>query len=90
MGRPRLPPEQRPMKAMVRLRPDTGDYVSRLALSQQRSVYALLGGIIERVIGEYKTRHPLPPCYGVTEPSSTLSTLLSESPSSRASRQSGD
>ena len=80
MGRPRLPPDQRPVTQSVRLSAATADIVCRLALRRRVSVYALLGGIIERVMTQQKTRHPDLACYGVDSQPSTLTTVLSAAP----------
>lgn len=79
MGRPALPPEQRPVKRTIRLSPDLADYAFRLARQRGQSEYAFLGGIVDRVLEHYKTREASRVCYGAA---STLSDVLSESPSS--------
>ncbi len=84
MARPKSPPELKPVAQNVRLTPDTADRVCRLALKRGISVYALLGGIIERVFEKQKTLAPAPACYG--SQSSTLSGVLSESATLRSSR----
>ena len=81
MGRPRLAPEHKPVIQSVRLSPHTADIVCRMALRRGVSVYAFLGGIIERVIEKQTTRSPQTSCYGTSSPGSTLGTVLSESPS---------
>ena len=84
MARPKLPPEQRSVVQSFRLTPDTADYVCRYALRRQIPVSTLVGQIIERVFVKQKTHAQASPCYGQT--SSTLGSVLSESPSSRAER----
>ena len=81
MGRPRVPIEQRPVNQSVRLSPETADIVCRIALRRGVSVYSLLGGIIERVFAKQKITQPKQSCYGAYEPSSTLGSVLSETPS---------
>ena len=84
MARPKIPDDERPVPMTVRLSPIAADVVCRMALKRGISVYALLGGIIERVFEKQTTRARQEAWYG--QQSSTLSAVLSESPSSRASR----
>lgn len=75
MARPKTPPELKPVPVSVRLTPETADLVCRMALRRDTSVYAFLGGIIERVFEKQKTHHASEACYG--QQSSTLSSMLS-------------
>ena len=95
MARRPLPEDQRPMKGCVRVSPATGDALSRYALRQGVSTYALAGRILERVfaiernvlaIKPYLTDKPTDACYSARQSSSTLSAVLGESPSRRADR----
>lgn len=79
-GRPRLPEAEKPCPMSVRLSPLIADEVCRLARRHDQSVYAFLGEVIERVITHHLTRTASSSCYGEQQ-SSTLSGVLSESPS---------
>jgi hypothetical protein len=83
MGRPRLASVDRPVRHNVRLSPAISDEVYRLSTARHESQYAFLGSLIERVITLHLTRHGSTACYASPQ-SSTLSGMLSESPSSRA------
>ena len=80
----RPPPEKRTVPQTVRLTEATADLVCQLAAQRRTSVYALLGDIIERVFEKQRLRHQTPGWYGEPDPPSTLSAVLSESPSRRA------
>ena len=88
MGRPRLPPEQKAVERTVRLCPAAFDAGYRLAQQQGVSVNALMKRILERVLTHHTIRGRVDPWYGANQ-SSTLSGVLSESPSSRADRDAG-
>ena len=75
-GRPKLPPELRPTVQSVRITAGTFDVIYRMASRRDMSVYAFLGGIIERVFEKQKIAHVAPPCYGADQPSSTLGAIV--------------
>ena len=87
-GRPPTPVDQRYTPHNVRLSPQVADAVTRYALQHRISVYALLGRIIDRVFARQIARDARSSAYDPPQ-SSTLSAVLSESPSSRASRTRG-
>lgn len=83
-GRKKLALEERPVSQTVRLSPETADLVCVMAIRRGISVYAFLGGIIERVFAKQKIAQCGVACYGAKHQSSTLGAVLSESPSTRA------
>ena len=80
-GRPPLAPADRPYDVRVRLSPAVAEEVIRLARRQQRSLYAFVGGIVDQVITRHLNRGSTSACYGEDSSGSTLSEVLSESPS---------
>lgn len=76
-GRPKtLPPELRPTVQSVRITAGTFDVICQMASRRDQSVYAFLGGIIERVFEKQKIKHQAPSCYGADQPSSTLGAIV--------------
>lgn len=75
-GRPKLPPELRPTVQSVRITASTFDIIYQIASRRQMSVYAFLGGIIERVFEKQKIIQAHHACYGADQPSSTLSAIV--------------
>lgn len=86
MARPRVPVECRPVTQSVRLSPATADQVCRMALKRGVSVYAFLGGIIERVMAKQRIAHPELGQHNVPSHGSTVNQVLSASPATRADR----
>lgn len=88
MARPRTPIEQRPVQRTVRLSPYAFDTAYRYAQKRGISINALMQRTLEYVFTHQKTIERSGSCYVPSQTSSTLSGLLGESPSIRASSDS--
>lgn len=86
-GRPRVPLEQRAVRRSVLIEPEVFDAIDSLAKRQGTTIHALMSRVVNRVFGRYTMIDVAEGAY--PEPQgSTLSAVLSESPSKRALRQS--
>ena len=85
-GRPKLPPELRPTVQSVRITASTFDVICQMATRREMSVYAFLGGIIERVFEKQKIKQAQPSCYGADQPASTLGSIINHPAQNGADR----
>ena len=86
-GRPRTPIERKRVKYSVAVAPDVFGTIDVIARRQRITIHALMSRVLERVFRQYKNTVPGGVVYptGQEPPQgSTLSVVLSESPSSRA------
>jgi len=79
MARPKLAEEQRPVPLCIRVPPLVADDIIHFAAARDLSVYAFLGLTVARLFRQWKTTQ-LPSTSYTLPQSSTLSRLLSESP----------
>ena len=82
MARPRRGTERTHVPLCIRVSTQAADQLARWSLRRDESIYALAGRIVDRTVLQWITTHEADTRYPHEQ--STLSRVLSESPSSRA------